>query len=261
MPSALQIHRTLTTAILCLAVTSISVSCAEETAEPPSNPKVAETPPEPEPEPKPEPEPEPPAFDKAGRSIDDPTSIWVISNKHRPLNPLAYEPDDLVFPEGVSNMNGQPLRAEAAQAFTEMVHAAESDGVWFQMGSAYRDYARQEMLYSGYIDRDGQAAADTYSARPGHSEHQTGLVVDVDGGECYLQACFGDTEAGMWLAEHAAEYGWIMRYPLDYDHITGFTYEPWHYRYVGSELALEMRAQNVHILEEFFELEPAPDYL
>lgn len=223
--------------------------------------------PVPEPEPEPEPAPEPPAepaepgFDRTQHSIDDPNSPWVVSNKLRPLDPIDWVPGDLVMPEGITSRNGQPLRAEAAASAATMLEAAEADGVWFLIGSAYRDYALQTSLYERYIQRDGQAAADTYSARPGHSEHQTGLAADFDDdGACYLDWCFGDTAAGVWLRENAAEHGWIMRYPEGYDHITGFMYEPWHYRYVGPDLALEMREQGILTLEEFFGLPEAPDY-
>lgn len=197
-----------------------------------------------------------------GLSIDDPRSVWVVVNKRRPLDPLGYAPDDLVMPEGVDNVNGQPLRAEAAAAATRMVQAAQADGVWFRIGSAYRDFDRQEYLYTSYIARDGQAEADTYSARPGFSEHQTGLTADFDdGSDCYLWACFAETEAGAWLAKHSAEYGWILRYPSGAQHTTGYTFEPWHFRYVGVELATTLRDEGVATLEEYFGLEAAPGYL
>lgn len=232
-------------------------------AEPPADPPAPPTPAAPQdstPEPEPEPTPEP-AFDTLKHSIDDPSSMWVVVNKLRPLSPAQYAPEDLVFPEGIENANGQPLRAEAADAAVRLVQAAEADGVWFRLGSAYRDYSRQEYLYTSYTLRDGQSLADTYSARPGHSEHQTGLTADFDdGGSCYLWACFADTAAGLWLAEHAPTYGWILRYPEGYDDITGYTFEPWHFRYVGEELALEMQHQGVLTLEEFFGLPHAPDY-
>lgn len=252
-----------TVALLTLVTLGVSACAAEPAGVPPVTetiPEPAEELPAPEPEPEPAPEPEP-EFNMHQHSLDDPNSIWVVVNKRRPLNPLDYAPADLVFPEGIANRNGQPLRAEAADAAVRMLEAAQAEGVWFQLGSAYRDYARQDSLYHGYIARDGQAAADTYSARPGHSEHQTGLTADFDdGGSCYLLWCFADTEAGMWLEAHAHEFGWILRYPEGYDHITGYTFEPWHFRYVGIELATEMREQGVLTLEEFFGLGPAPDY-
>lgn len=204
-------------------------------------------------------EPEPEA--ELTYSIDDPDSIWVVSNKLRPLNPIDYEPNDLVWPDDVVNANGQPLRLEAALAAQNLVFDAAEDWVHIGILSAYRPYNMQVSLYNGYIARDGQDAADRYSARPGHSEHQTGLVIDFDDfSGCGLMQCFESTPAGIWLQEHAADYGFIMRYPDGYEHITGFMYEPWHYRYVGPSLAQDMRAAGVNTLEEWFGLPAAPDY-
>lgn len=204
----------------------------------------------------------PPAFDRTAYSIDDPASLWVISNKQRPLQPTNWEPLDLEMPIGVANANAQPLRAPAARAIESMVQAAANAGIRLSITSAFRPFDYQAMLYHNYIARDGQTAADTYSARPGHSEHQTGLAVDVDDGTgCMLNACFGQTPGGLWVAEHAAEYGFVIRYPSGADAITGFTYEPWHLRYVGVELAQEMRVTGTNTLEEFFGLPAAPAYV
>lgn len=200
-------------------------------------------------------------FDATAHSLDDPASLWVVTNKLRPLQPNDFAPDDLVMPAGVENEFAQPLRHPAARAVEAFVAAAAADGLNVRIISAYRDYATQVALYDGYVMRDGQAAADTYSARPGHSEHQTGLVVDFDDhGDCYLSACFGDTPAGIWLAEHAAEHGFIVRYPEGKQEVTGFMPEPWHFRYVGPELAEQMRETGVTTLEEFFGLPSAPGY-
>lgn len=205
--------------------------------------------------------PAPPAFDKTAESIDDPMSIWVVSNKLRPLNPIDFAPSDLVMPQGVGNEFAQPLREPAARAVEQFIAAAAAAGHDVWIISAYRDYQTQIALWNRYVQRDGQAAADRYSARAGHSEHQTGLAVDFDDhGACYLDGCFGETPAGLWLAEHAAEYGFILRYPSDKEAVTGFMYEPWHFRYVGAELAIEMRTEGVTTLEEFFGLPAAPDY-
>lgn len=188
-------------------------------------------------------------------------SIWVVSNKLRPLNPNNFQPTDLVIPQGVQNEWGQPLREPAARAAEALIGAAAAAGHSVWIISAFRDYNTQVALYHSYVNRDGQAAADTYSARPGHSEHQTGLVIDLDDfGSCYLSTCFGDTPAGQWLAQNAADFGFIIRYPAGKEHITGFMAEPWHFRYVGEELAHEMQRTGVQTLEEFFGLAPAPDY-
>lgn len=240
---------------LGVALTLLLAGCAAEQAEPAQTPTPTQAP---EPTPTETPEPE---FDRSEYSIDDPDSIWVVSNKQRPLDPVEYAPDDLVMPDGVKNEFSQPLREPAARAVTDLISAAEDAGHSVWIISAYRDYHTQVSLYDGYVARDGREAADTYSARPGHSEHQTGLAVDLDDhGDCYLSRCFGETPAGSWLADHAAEYGFIVRYPEDGPDITGFMPEPWHFRYVGPELALEMRQSGVTTLEEFFDLPPAPDY-
>lgn len=254
-------RRALNTLAAILACAVALTGCAAAEPEP-APPKVtaAPTPTMPAPEPTPEPEPEP-EFDRAAHSIDDPMSIWVVSNKRRPLNPVDFAPSDLVMPEGVQNEWGQPLREPAARAVEALIGAAAAAGHNVWIISAYRDYGTQISLYNRYIARDGQAAADTYSARPGHSEHQAGLAVDLDDfGSCYLNPCFGETPAGVWLAENAADYGFIVRYPIGMEHVTGFMPEPWHFRYVGPELAAEMKRTGVTTLEEFFGLEPAPDY-
>lgn len=207
------------------------------------------------------PTPTSPQFDRTAFSIDDPLSIWVVSNKHRALNPQDFVPGDLSPVAGVPNEFSQPLREPAARAVEQLYAAAQAQGVNFGIISAYRDYSTQVALYNRYVNRDGQEAADTYSARPGHSEHQTGLAVDFDdGGSCYLNACFESTAAGQWLATHAYEYGFVLRYPAGKEAITGFNYEPWHFRYVGVELATEMHNTGIQTLEEFFGLEAAPSY-
>lgn len=199
-------------------------------------------------------------FDRGAHSLDDPNSIWVIVNKLRPLNPQSYTPDDLVTPD-VASTNGQPLRSVAAAATEQMVAAAAADGVPIHMVSAFRSYDTQVTVYGNFVANQGRAYADTTSARPGHSEHQTGLTADFAGNDnCTLDTCFADTAAGTWLRDHAAEYGFTMRYPGGYEGITGYEFEPWHYRYVGEDLAKEVRAQGVHTLEEFFGLPAAPDY-
>lgn len=250
-------------ALAALLLAGLALPLAGCAPEPAPEPKPAVTP-QPRAEPSEEPSPEPPAepeFDRSAHSIDDPASIWVVSNKLRPLSPVDFAPSDLSMPEGVENEFSQPLREPAARAVEGLIAAAAAEGHAVRIISAYRDYDTQVALYDGYVARDGQEAADAYSARPGHSEHQTGLTVDLDDhGACYLAACFGETPAGRWLAEHAADHGFILRYPEGKQEITGFMPEPWHFRYVGPELAREMRATGVVTLEEFFGLPAAPGY-
>lgn len=205
------------------------------------------------------------AFDKNKLSLTEPTSLWVVVNKQRAL-PSGYAPRDLVVPKiplrlGAGNEQMKVSR-QMASALEEMVAAAKKAGVNLMLGSGYRSYALQKNFYNGYVAKDGQAAADRYSARPGHSEHQTGLSLDIDRTDqkCHLEECFGDLAEGKWLAEHAHEHGFILRYLPDKESITGYQYEPWHFRYVGKELAVEMYNQKITTLEEFFSLPPAPDY-
>lgn len=135
---------------------------------------------------------------------------------------------------------------DARAAFYEMQAAAAEDGIDIWVLSAYRSYELQQTLYNNYCARDGQEAADTYSARPGHSEHHSGLCYDVNS----LEFDFGETAEGKWLAEHCVEYGFIIRYPKGCEAHTGYQYEPWHIRYLGKELAAEV-AESGLCLEQY----------
>ena len=274
--SPMRLRRAGTAALLTLLTAGTFAGCAPEPEQPttaqqtrepaaeqptqPTEPTAAQTAAE-GPAQTPAGPPAAPAFDRTQHSIDDPMSIWIVGNKRRPLDPADFEPSDLVPTEGVANDNGQPLREVAARAVERFIGGAREAGYDVRIISAYRTHALQVQLYDGYVVRDGQVAADTYSARPGHSEHQTGLTVDLDDyGACYLASCFGDTAAGQWLAANAAEYGFIERYPAQKQHVTGFMPEPWHFRFVGPKLAAQMRDTGVTTLEEFFDLPAAPDY-
>ena len=201
-------------------------------------------------------------FDKTRLSIDDPASIWVVSNKLRPLVPLNYVPSDLVTTQVPAVTNPQ-LRTEAAGQLESMFAAASAEGAGeLQIQNAYRSYAVQLSLHDRLVANLGEARADAQSARAGYSEHQTGLALDIIArpGQCSIQACFGETPQGRWLAANAYRFGFILRYPADKTPVTGYIYEPWHFRYVGVELATEMHDTSVTTLEEFFGLPPAPDY-
>ena len=186
------------------------------------------------------------AFDKQKYSLTDPTSPWIVVNKKRPL-PSTYVPGNLT-----PVLSGQ-LQKDAANSLSTLVNAAKNAGHSLSIISSYRSYSTQTSTYNNYVATDGVARADTYSARPGHSEHQSGLAVDLGNGVCNLEICFGDTPAGKWLASNAPDYGYIIRYPVGKDSITGYQYEPWHVRYVGVDLAKELQKTNLTI-EEFFGL-------
>ena len=185
--------------------------------------------------------------------IDSAASLQVVVNKHRPLNPATYVPAQLV------RIQGERLRSEAADAYKQLTKAAKAAGVNIVPVSGYRSYSQQASLYDSYVRQYGQATADTLAARPGFSEHQTGLAMDIGNasGACALQACFATTPAGKWAAANAARYGFVIRYPAGAEAVTGYTYEPWHLRYVGRDLAARVSTT----LEDYFDLEAAPDYL
>lgn len=186
-------------------------------------------------------------------SLDQAESLTVVVNKKHRL-PSNYAPPDLI------SVAGGILRSDAAAAYQRLASDATAKGFSIYIISSYRSYQTQVSTYNGFAARDGQALADTYSARPGHSEHQTGLAVDIglSGGNCALQSCFGDTDVGRWLAERASYYGFIVRYPKGKEAITGYQYEPWHLRYLGMEIAKSVEATG-KTLDEFYTV-PAGGY-
>ena len=146
-----------------------------------------------------------------------------------------------------------PGVSPAAQAALDiMIEAAKEDGIELWVESGFRSYDLQNTIYNSYVSRSGQDAADRYSARPGYSEHQTGLAFDMNS----FDQSFGETPEGRWLAEHAWEYGFNMRYPKDKEEITGFMYEPWHVRYFGDELA-KILHESGQTLEEYLGISSA----
>ena len=124
---------------------------------------------------------------------------------------------------------------------------AAEDGYTLKIVSGFRSFETQYVIYWRYVRNDGQKAADTYSARPGHSEHQTGLAMDLNS----LKSAFGDTPEGKWLAAHCHEYGFILRYPQGKQNITGYKYESWHIRYVGTDMSYAIHNSGL-TLEEYF---------
>lgn len=226
--------------------TPVTEPAPEPIPEPEPDP-IPEPDPEPIPEPIPEPTPEPdpvpetaPAefvgYTSKGFPIeirDGRTYIGglLIVNKTYSL-PSSYDPGGMT--------------SECASAFYAMCAAASADGIGFYSISDYRSYALQTWLYQTYVDRDGRELADTFSARPGHSEHQTGLAIDVN----TTTLAFADTAEGRWLAAHCWDYGFIIRYPAGKEGVTGFQYEPWHIRYVGTWLSIPLRDSGL-TLEEY----------
>ncbi|WP_438313301.1 M15 family metallopeptidase [Sporosarcina sp. FA9] len=163
----------------------------------------------------------------------------LIANKTYPL-PATFAPGE---------------SKEAREMFDKMAAEAALSGYKLTAFSTYRSFEYQTGLYKRYADKEGPEKADQYSARPGYSEHQTGLAFDigeVNQEKIWLTAEFGESSAGKWLAENAHRYGFIMRYPLGKENITGYMYESWHFRYVGESIASEIYATK-GTLEEYLE--------
>lgn len=159
----------------------------------------------------------------------------ILVNKFNQL-PIDYVPQDLV----AVNAN-QWLTAETAAHYEEMMTAAAAEADFhYVVTSGYRSYQTQSNLYNGYIASNGFAWAETWSARPGFSEHQTGLAMDIVAIGTNFDT-FGGTPACAWLAENAHRFGFILRFPAGKEHITGYSYESWHYRYLGVELATKVK--------------------
>lgn len=158
----------------------------------------------------------------------------MLVNKFYQL-PSNYIPNDLVTIEATYGTWGQ-LRKEAYEQFKKMHHDALKDNLKLIILSPFREYDRQKRIYEDFVKSRGQEQADRISARPGHSEHQTGLTIDVN----LIEDKFKTTPEFKWLQNNAHKYGYILRYPEGLSHITGYNFEPWHYRYVGVEVATEI---------------------
>jgi len=199
----------------------------------------------------------PQPFNKKQYSNSDPASLWVVVNKKHPLNPTTYAPplDVPNVPLRLSAANGEMhMRPETARAVESLFAAAKHGGLSLMVASGYRSYNLQVSVYGNEVKSYGQAQADSESARPGYSEHQTGWSLDVEPASraCEVAACFADTPEGKWLAANAYKHGFIIRYPADKVTVTGYRYEPWHIRYIGTGLSNELHNQNTETLEEFF---------
>ena len=187
----------------------------------------------------PSPTPSPSAtFDESAFSIDEAASLWVVVNKQRKLNPVTYLPKSLVKPKSTAGAGRLVIN------------------------SAYRSFASQKSIHAAQVARLGLKAGEALAARPGYSEHQTGLAVDVSaaGQGCVIAVCFSSTKGGKWLAGNSWRYGFILRYPKGRTSVTGYQFEPWHFRFVGIELAAEYKARGSKTLEGFWSLPNAPRY-
>lgn len=181
-----------------------------------------------------------------------------LVNKKHPIEPMDYYPDDLV----TVGTNGQLLRREAAEAYERMSEAIRAAGYSMTERHGFRSYETQRDLYAYRVRTNGQAGADAGTARPGHSEHQTGLTIDVlpSGSWSGYSGGFQNTPHYTWLRENAHKYGFVLRYPRGSEHITGYMYEPWHWRYIGLAEATRFYESDFVTLEEFYSIEGG-DYL
>ncbi|MCO1340137.1 hypothetical protein BJH93_14765 [Kocuria polaris] len=178
----------------------------------------------------------------------DPTSPLVLASRKYPIQPSRYVPK-------LSHIGSTGYRAtpETATAYRKMAYWAKQDGVRMRVTSAYRSYDTQKALYDRYVRLYGEAYAKRISALPGTSEHQLGFAIDVgdSSGQCGLQDCFENTATGKWVKKNAHKYGFIVRYPKAWESVTGYKYEPWHLRYVGTTAATRIYKNKIPTLEHY----------
>lgn len=174
----------------------------------------------------------------------------VLVNKYYYLDE-NYEPQDLINIDSNYQVGGKKLTSDAAKAFNQMAQSAKQQGYTIRAVSTYRSFSYQKTLYTNYANKDGKIKADTYSARAGYSEHQTGLAVDIDNANLSYTS-FGKTKEFEWMKENAYKYGFILRYTEENEFITGYKNEPWHYRYVGIDIATQMKEEKISSYEEYY---------
>lgn len=203
-----------------------------------------------------------PAASHEGRSRDgleplttlereEPRRLTALVTKRRSIEPPRYVPPDLVTWKRTDHQ----VLAEVAEHLDAMFTAASRLDLRLRVTSGFRSYDTQRETHRYWAARNGRAAADASSARAGHSEHQTGLAVDLDvrgqGQRCRLKPCFGATREGRWIAANAYRYGFLQSYPRGYRDRTGYVYEPWHLRYVGPRVAGDMHRRGVVLLQDY----------
>ena len=189
-------------------------------------------------------------FYKDTKEVENPNHLLVLVNKFNYL-PKDYKPSDLVYIDGAYG-NKVPIRSVLKDDFLALQTAAKNEiGVKIMPTTAFRDQNFQKALYDKYVKKDGVSAADTYSARPGYSEHQTGLAIDLK--NMALKNARLSDENYKWLEANAHKYGFIVRFPKGKEQITGYKFENWHIRYVGKKAAKEIADNNL-TLEEYVKL-------
>ncbi len=183
------------------------------------------------------------------KNADLKKNTLILVNKYYALD-KDYEPDNMVKIEAKYGVQ-QYLQKEAYDAFKKMADDAKKEGLTLYITSPYRSYQTQNKLYNNYSAKDGKELADTYSARPGYSEHQTGLAADIVSGPGKSLASFENTKEFKWIKSHAHLYGFILRYPKGKEKLTGYQYEPWHYRYLGVDTASKIYSSGL-TYEEYY---------
>lgn len=176
-------------------------------------------------------------------------TFYTLVNKYNYLRD-DFVPNNLVEMTTPYSKEGIYLVAEARDNFYKLVDKAKEEGLTIRAISAYRGYTYQKRLYDKYVEADGVNKADTYSARPGFSDHQTGLAIDVDNTISSFEN-FTNTKEYQWMLDNSYKYGFILRYPSGKESITTYQFESWHYRYVGLKLAKKIKASNL-TFDEYF---------
>jgi zinc D-Ala-D-Ala carboxypeptidase len=191
--------------------------------------------------------------------IQNPLNVLALVNKMFAL-PDNYNPTDLVKPNvsfsfGNETIEKSLMRKEAALALEKMFTEAKTNGIELYAVSGYRSYERQRIIFDAEVKKSGEEKAAQVVAVPGNSEHQSGLAMDISAksADLGLTESFGETIEGKWLAANAHKYGFILRYPKGKESITGYQYEPWHFRYVGVSAAQTIFEKNI-TLEEYFNI-------
>ncbi len=187
-----------------------------------------------------------PSACKISGTHGNPNNIDVVVNKKRCLNPVNFVPSDLV------SYSGYLVSNKILAKLTAMISAASAAGESLGLTSTYRSYDNQVSTYNYWVNYHGSTAvADTISARPGYSEHQTGFAVDLSGSGQNLNGFAGTSEYA-WMKKNGHKYGFIQRYKSGYESITGYSAEAWHWRYVGVSVATDMKNKGIHTLEQYW---------
>lgn len=193
-------------------------------------------------------------------------NIWSLVNKTNPI-PVTFVPANLKIPNIDTNTEKsdeeRSARTDIEQPLIDMFNAAQAAGYSLMIGSGYRSANLQAIYFNSLAGSIGETEANQSIARPGQSEHQTGLAVDIStvARNCYLSDCFAETDDGLWLVNNSYRYGFILRYPKGKELITEYNYEPWHFRYVGVDLATALRESGLTLDEAWSYLETARNQL